>query len=372
MAGMTVRTVADRLTSLGMVTDEKAAAVLAGIAEWNAEHLDEDLDERGLISWLPEFGVAVSVHGDDVDFVEDYYSYMLEEEVTAVTGGAVVVSDVTLVRGESGSDKLHFRRNGESVWWHMEHLSEDYVDQGAVAEQISDVDPGGDDPRTFHLVERSKRVGCDDDVYVLATPQQARTLRDEFGLDFHSLDRRYPLRGAAPTAEPETVEWYMQQDRRTMTEPAKAFLDRWLSEMDSALTAWRGRFLPGDFPFDFSLGSLAALEPLVTSRFASRAEVKAAADDPFVVGAVRYIGETLIRNAPGHWYYRDVIDSMYDRVPTVRSNTPSAFWASVIPLHELSHLAADREPGTLAASIEPLHSAARSYADAQRGVGRGA
>ncbi|RSM86649.1 hypothetical protein DMH04_13490 [Kibdelosporangium aridum] len=240
-----MRTVADRLTSLGMVTPEKAAAVLAGIAEWNAEHLDEDLDERDLIGWLPEFGVAISVHGEDVDFVEDYYRYVLEEEVAAVTGGAVVVSDVALLRGESGFDKLHFRRNGESVWWYMEHLSEDYADQGAVMEQIGDVDPGGDDPRTFRLIERSEKVGCDDDVYVLATPEQAMTLRDEFGLDFYDLDVAFPLRGAAPTAEPETVEWYMQDDRRTMTEPARAFLDLWLSEMDSALSAWRVRFLPG-------------------------------------------------------------------------------------------------------------------------------
>ncbi|RSM86650.1 hypothetical protein DMH04_13495 [Kibdelosporangium aridum] len=50
----------------------------------------------------------------------------------------------------------------------------------------------------------------------------------------------------------------------------------------------------------------------------------------------------------------------------IRSNTPSAFGASVIPVHEIGKLAAEREPGTLAAAIEPLHSAARSYADAQR------
>ncbi|GAA4631588.1 hypothetical protein GCM10023196_061600 [Actinoallomurus vinaceus] len=363
---------ADRMVGLGMVTEEKAAAVLAGIAEWREDHLDEDLDERDVFGWLPEFGIAVSVHGEDVDFVESYYAYLLEKEVTACTGGAVVVTDVVLVRDEDdedGAEYLHFLRNGEPVWWHVEHESDDYVDQAAVSEQINDLDPGGDDPRVFYELLREKREACQDDVYVLASPEQAGALRDEFGLDFHGLDMDRTRPGEQPTAEPGTVEWYMQDDRRYMTEPAKVSLDGWLSGMVDALDGWRARFLPEDFPFDFTLDSLDALQRQVLHRFADWNAVDSAADDPFVVGAVRYVGETLIRHAPGHWGYHDTADSMYGRVPLIRSNTPGAFRAIVVPLHRLSRVAEDRRFGILRESVEALQEAADEYATALRALG---
>jgi hypothetical protein len=368
MAERTLRKLADRFVALGMVAEEKAAAVLADIGEWRKEHLDEELDERDLLGWLPEFGIAVSVHGEDVDYVEDYYRYLLEEEVTACTGGAMVVSDVVLVRPEDDVENLHFLRNGESVWWYVEHESDDYVDQAAVAEQFDDLNPGDDDPRVFYQVRPEKREGCMDDVYVLASPEQARALRDEFGLDFYGLEMSSPRRGEPPTAEPDTGEWYMQEDRRYMTEPAKAFLDRWLSDMNDALNEWRARFLPADFPFDFSLGSLNALEQLVLDRFADWSAVQAGSDDPFVVGAVRYLGETLIRNGPGHWGYWGLADSTHGRLPLIRSNTPTAFMAVVVPLHKLSRVAEDRESGILGTLVEQLHDALDRYTKALRAL----
>ncbi|MEV0702009.1 hypothetical protein AB0I53_29420 [Saccharopolyspora sp. NPDC050389] len=365
MARRTVRELAGRLVGLGMVTEEKAAAVLADIGA--EDHLDEELRGRALAGWLPEFGIAFSVHGEDVDYVEDYYPDLLEEDIAACTGGAVVISDVVLVRYD-GIEKLYLVRNGEPVWWSVSHESDDYVDLAAVAGQINDLDPGGDDPRTFHQLRPEKVDVTQDDIYVLASPEQARALHDEFGLDFYGLDSEWPRRGAAPTAEPGTKEWYMQEDRRYMTEPAKEFLDRWLSDMDGALDGWRTRFLPADFPFDFSPASLDALERLVLDRFANRPAVEAAAADPFVVGAVRYLGEALVRSGAGHWGYRDLVDSIYDRVPLIRSNTPDAFWGIVIPLHQLGTAADRREPGALGRSVEELHDAADRYARALRAL----
>ncbi len=354
-----------------MLTQEKATEVLAGIGEWREEHLDEPLTESDLISWLPEFGVAVSVHGEDVDFVEDYYRYLLEEAVLACTGGQVVVSDVRLVRDEDdeyGYEYLHFRRDGRSVWWHVEHESDDYVDQAAVSEQLNDLDPGGADPRMFHEVIRTKKEVCADDVYVLASPQQARALSDEFGLDFHRMETSTsrPNHREQPTAAPDTVEWYAQQDRRSMSGTAKGFLDRWLSEMDGALGEWRTRFQPEGVRFDFSLGSLDALERLVLDRYANWSAVQAAADDPFVVGAVRYLGETLIGNSAARWCYRDGNDSMHSELPLIRSNTPTAFQENVVPLYVLSRVAEDRGTDSLAGSVEALHHAVDEYARAQR------
>lgn len=347
-----------------MVTEEKAATVLADIAEWREEHLDEDLDERNVLAWLPEFGAAISVHGEDVDFVEDYYRYLLETEATACTGGAVVVTDVQLIDDEDHGEVLHFRRNGEPVWWHVEHESDDYVDQASVAEQISDLDPGGDDPRMFHFIRPEKIEACQDDVYLLATPEQARALSTEFDLAIDGLDRTWPRLGPPPTAEPGTAEWYRQDDRRSMTEPATEFLDRWLSDMDSALGGWRTAFLPSDFPYDFSPDSLDALEPLVSARFTDRSAVWAAADDPFVAGAVRYLGEILIRSVPSRWAYRDLVDSPYDRVPLIRPDTPPAFWAVVVPLHTLADAAADPGSGTFADAVQELRDAVDWYTTA--------
>jgi hypothetical protein len=358
--GKTVRQLAGRLVELGMATEPKAAEVLAGIQQWNPAHLNEELDEGNLHSWLPEFGVAVSVHSEDVDFVDEYYQHMIEEQVNSCIGGAVVFSDVTLL--EAGEEEyLFFRRDGKPVWWHVEHESEDYVDMASVSAQFGDLDPGGDDPRVFHQVRPSNVEGPQDAVYVLATPEQAQALHDEFGVEFYGSASTWPRRrGGLPTAEPETAEWYMQEDGRYMTDTAGAFLEQWMSDMDGELAAWRPSWA------DFSLESLGMVEQLVLDRFASWDAVQAAAGESFVVGAVRYVGETLIRNAPGHWGYRDVAKSVYEKVPFIRSNTPSAFATTEVPLHILSRLAEDRVPGALAESATRLHDSADRYREALR------
>ncbi|MFI7072596.1 hypothetical protein [Micromonospora sediminicola] len=325
-----------------MVGEQVAAAELASIAEWNEHHLDEDLTERDLFGWLPELGVAIAVHGDDVGDVADHYRYLLEERVAECTGGAVVVSDVVLLR-ESDNEWLHFVRNGESVWWRVEHESDDYVDQAAVAEQINDLDPGGDDPRRFYQLRPVKKKACDDDVYVLASPDQARALHDEFGLDFYGLQPTGARRGESPTD----------------------VLARWLSEMEAELDRWWPQSLQERSSFDFSVESLDALERLVLDRFADWAAVQAAADDPFVIGAVRYLGETLIRSGAGRWAYPD---AAYGPHPLVESNTPPAFRTVVEPLHKLSRVADDRERGILSLSVEELRRAHDEYTTALRAL----
>ncbi|ADD40150.1 hypothetical protein Snas_0435 [Stackebrandtia nassauensis DSM 44728] len=347
MTKTTVRQLAERMAELGMITRDAAEAALAHIGRWRLEALDEIVDADELIDYLPEFGVAISVHGEDVDHVEDYYQSILESDVTACTGGAVTVTDVTLVRVGEDTEWLYFLRNGEPVWWYVEHQSDDYVDQLSVSEQFEDLYPGGDDPRGFLLVHRSKAEACQDDVYVLATIEQATALRDEFGIDFLVLHRRQlPV-----------------QDTRE----AGDFLEHWTSNMDELLHSWRSRFLPPGFPFDFSVASLDTLERLVLNRFADWDAVQRAAADPFVVGAVGYLGETLLRAAPGSWDYWTGA-SVYDRTPLLRSNTPKAFGTTVVPLVLLSRVAGDRDFGILAEAVEDLLRAEASYAEALRAL----
>ncbi|MCP3804750.1 hypothetical protein NLX83_36340 [Allokutzneria sp. A3M-2-11 16] len=328
MTRTTIVELASRMVWLGMLSEEKAVAFLTDIGKRDKDYLDKQEEARDLVPWFSELGVAFSVHGEDVDSVAQYYRYLLEEEVSAVTG--VTFSDVVLVRDEDGDEALHFLRDGEPVWWRVEHVSEDYADQGAFATQIGDLEPGAADPRVFHHVRPEKVESCQDDVYLLATPDQARALHEEFGFDLSGLDRK------------EAVE-----------DPGT-----WLSEMDSSLAVWRKGFLPAEFPFDFSPGSLDALESLVRARFSGWDAVKDAADDPFVVGAVRYLGETVLRNAPARWDY--------DGRVVLRADVPAAFSVTEVPLHLLCRVAESSEPGTLREVVDDVRQSTRSYRSALR------
>ncbi|MEU1777918.1 hypothetical protein ABZ545_00345 [Streptomyces abikoensis] len=157
--------------------------------------------------------------------------------------------------------------------------------------------------------------------------------------------------------DPGRTEAYTAEDRATMTGPACAFLDQWLATMDTALAEWRRAHLPAGFPFDFGLDSLDALEPLLLSRFPDRAAIDAASNADFTTGAVRYIGETLLRAVPARWGYEDrgAEDThRYNRVPVVRSNTPAAFMEAVAPCLALHVLVRDRGLGTLRQFTGPL------------------
>lgn len=348
MTNANLRQLADRLVELGMLSEEKSTEVL----DWVRGHGTPDDDENtplsvpDLVSYLPEFGVAVSIHVDDVDFVDEYYSSVFEDEITAVTGGAVVITDVTLLNLEDDYEYLYFLRNGEPMWWSMDHESDDYVDTLSVAENFGDFAPGGDDPRRFFQHRPEDTIGVDQ-VYVFATPQQARTLRDEFGIDFFGLDY-----------EPPRVE-----DR---TE-AEGFATEWESGMEERLRRWRQEFLPGDFPFDFTLGSLEALERLVLDTFADKAEFEAASDGRFVTGAVGYLGETLIRTGSCRWEYRTGA-AVHDRVPLIVSDTPNAFIAVIDPSYRLQRIADHRGFGGLSQAAGELRDSSQRYSEALRAL----
>ncbi|WP_327116128.1 hypothetical protein OHB12_03675 [Nocardia sp. NBC_01730] len=150
--------------------------------------------------------------------------------------------------------------------------------------------------------------------------------------------------------ESDRTEAYMAEDRKNMTEPARVFLDRWLASMGSALEQWRRSYLPADFPFDFTLDSLDALEPIVLARYPDQAAIDVEDNAEFTTGTGRYIGEVLLRVAPARWGYQDRGDNdgnPYNRTAVIRSNTPARFMVVMAPEFRLQLLVRDRERGIL-------------------------
>ncbi|WP_129306894.1 hypothetical protein [Streptomyces sp. L2] len=76
----------------------------------------------------------------------------------------------------------------------------------------------------------------------------------------------------------------------------------WLTERREAFTAWAGRTGAAD-RLDFGAGSLDVLESLLRSAFTSDDEIRARRLDPFVQGAVWYLGEVICRTRGTVWKY---------------------------------------------------------------------
>lgn len=76
----------------------------------------------------------------------------------------------------------------------------------------------------------------------------------------------------------------------------------WLQDMDATLRQWGTRYDAGG-PWDYSLQSLDRLEQLIRTEV--HLEPKGVGGDRFLIdGAVRYVGETLLRHGGGEWVYR--------------------------------------------------------------------
>lgn len=359
----TVRGFAETLVRIGVATQEEATAALAEVTRLDMD-LDEEYDDADELTFLLDYcDTGFVVPEKSVGDREDGYASLLHD-AAACSGGSVVVDDVELLEGEDGDDILHFRRNGRSMWWRVEHttVSARYMDLGAIAEGIGDLVPGDDDPRYFFQLDEDPR----DAQWLLLTPGQAAAL-EEFGLPMADAAANW-VRNRLPTAEPETSDWYREDDRLHASEESRRRLDEWLAPMDTALERWRTAHLPDDFPFDHSRDSLSALERLVLERF----DGPAAPRDEFFEGAVRYVGETALRLWPCRWTYRYSDDDslVFTNEPVIRSNAPDAFAGERSPDYELRTLVRRRKPGGLVSSLEEVGEAVDDYRQALRARAR--
>jgi hypothetical protein len=170
------------LQRMGMVTREKVDSVLARYAEW----AHEELPPHEVPDALKAFGVAISAHADDVDYLEESYDGILQE-AAALTDGAVTITDVRLREDEEQGEVLEFARNGVLVTQQTDHQSDEYLDQLAVMDFIGHVDPDpGVDPRRFYVADFVRLKDSNYDTYfVFASPEQATVLEKRLGLQLH-------------------------------------------------------------------------------------------------------------------------------------------------------------------------------------------
>ncbi|MEU9124137.1 hypothetical protein AB0C96_30485 [Streptomyces sp. NPDC048506] len=175
--------VAEVLTELGMITQEKAQSVVEDFGDLAHKVLKP---HRHIAYALEDFGVAVSIHADDVDFADEEYPSLLRE-AAALTGGKVTVDNFRFDRDDpddedSGRGVLYFDRNGKELSFVIEQESNDYFDVGASQQAIEALSPD-DDPRSFRCVDNSPGPSGDD-VMVLATAEQRAGLLQHLGIRF--------------------------------------------------------------------------------------------------------------------------------------------------------------------------------------------
>ncbi|MPY60850.1 hypothetical protein [Streptomyces spongiae] len=177
--------VAEVLTELGMVTQEKAQSV---VDRFGALAHEELRPQHHIACALESFGVAVNIHADDVDFADEHYEWLLGE-AAALTGGKVTVANFRFDKEDEddeddGRGTLYFERNGKELSVQVEQESNDYLDMGAAHAAIEALSPD-DDPRSFRCVDRHPQDPLGgDDVMVLATAEQRDGLFQHLGITF--------------------------------------------------------------------------------------------------------------------------------------------------------------------------------------------
>ncbi|WP_310723089.1 hypothetical protein [Streptomyces sp. N2A] len=83
------------LHEIGMVSEERWRRGLEEAADWAHDEVRQYQAAMALV----HFGVAVSVHADDIDSIYDDYEALMEE-ASEVAGHSVTISHVRLIEGE--------------------------------------------------------------------------------------------------------------------------------------------------------------------------------------------------------------------------------------------------------------------------------
>jgi hypothetical protein len=80
---------------------------------------------------------------------------------------------------------------------------------------------------------------------------------------------------------------------------------RWLAARTAGFDAWAADTDSGMDTWDFSPDSLIPLGRLLIQRYGTRRKLEVCAAEPFVEGALWYVGEVAVRHRAGAWEYRE-------------------------------------------------------------------
>ena len=184
VSSMTYRHVGRILHEIGMVSEEKMQRVLDEVADW----ADDEISHYEAAGALESFGVAVSIHADDIDSIYEDYAFLLER-AAEVAGGSVAVTNVRIVEGEGDfafgrSDRLEFERNGVPISIVAEHFADDYYDHTTAAAAIA-LTAADDDPRSWRYIEFDRTPGrVYETILGLATLEQTAALQERLSFRF--------------------------------------------------------------------------------------------------------------------------------------------------------------------------------------------
>lgn len=183
-SSFTYAQVGEILHEIGMVSEERWRRGLEEAVEWAHKEVRQYEAAMALV----HFGVAVSVHADDIGSIYDDYEALMEE-ASEVAGHSVTISNVRLIEGEEELkdgrfDTLEFERDGEVITIEAEHFAEDYYDHEAACNAIA-YTAHDDDTRQWHTVGfETDRYRVYETIMVLATPIQRQALTDRLGFRF--------------------------------------------------------------------------------------------------------------------------------------------------------------------------------------------
>lgn len=104
---------------------------------------------------------------------------------------------------------------------------------------------------------------------------------------------------------------------------SRELFETWLEDMDPKITGFEMFGLPKGFQARiYSRDALGELQDVIRDRLATPEAVTDGSDTAFVDGAVRLIGETMIRHIGGHWHYTTDPDVSWRGRPVLVLDVP--------------------------------------------------
>jgi len=104
--------------------------------------------------------------------------------------------------------------------------------------------------------------------------------------------------------------------------PTRALFEEWVEAQHPRLARYQDVLAPTQIRTDFSRDSLSDLGAYLPVRYPEGTQPLAADDTDFLDGAVRYIGETLLRHVGGRWDYTDEPNHLFRGRPFLFLDLP--------------------------------------------------